>query len=244
MKKWNEKEEVELIELLKKGFLYKEISKILDRSVRSIKEKTNKLGYKSNSFIKKELKKCLECDKEFEISLRNKREKERKFCSKSCSAKFNNKNRDKKINKKISDSLIKRNKIKCEKIKNKCINCDKEIINKKYCNNKCQNDHYKKEIFNKIEDGDLTLNVKWYKKYLIYLHGEKCMKCDWGEINKFSNSIPIEIEHIDGNSENNNLNNLELLCPNCHSLTPTYKGMNRGNGRYRRMNRYYDGSSY
>lgn len=41
----------------------------------------------------------------------------------------------------------------------------------------------------------------------------------------------MELEHIDGNSENNDLSNLTLLCPNCHSLTSTYKGRNIGNGR-------------
>lgn len=43
--------------------------------------------------------------------------------------------------------------------------------------------------------------------------------------------IPLEIDHIDGNSENNSEENLRLICPNCHSLTATYKGANRGKGR-------------
>jgi hypothetical protein len=38
--------------------------------------------------------------------------------------------------------------------------------------------------------------------------------------------IPIELEHIDGNHANNNLDNLTLLCPNCHAQTPTYRGKN------------------
>jgi hypothetical protein len=56
------------------------------------------------------------------------------------------------------------------------------------------------------------------------------MKCGWGEVNKFTNKVPIEIEHKDGNCENNRLDNLELLCPNCHSLTSTYKGANKSEG--------------
>lgn len=39
--------------------------------------------------------------------------------------------------------------------------------------------------------------------------------------------IPLELDHIDGNHENNALKNLRLLCPNCHSLTPTYRGKNK-----------------
>jgi len=38
--------------------------------------------------------------------------------------------------------------------------------------------------------------------------------------------IPLELDHIDGNHENNQLANLRLLCPNCHALTPNYRGRN------------------
>ncbi len=39
--------------------------------------------------------------------------------------------------------------------------------------------------------------------------------------------IPLELDHVDGNRKNNSLNNLRLLCPNCHALTPTYRSKNR-----------------
>lgn len=39
--------------------------------------------------------------------------------------------------------------------------------------------------------------------------------------------MPLELDHIDGNNKNNSLNNLRLLCPNCHTLTPTYRGRNK-----------------
>ena len=54
------------------------------------------------------------------------------------------------------------------------------------------------------------------------------MECGWSKVNPFTKKIPIELEHIDGNSENNSLDNLKLLCPACHSLTATYKGANMG----------------
>lgn len=70
------------------------------------------------------------------------------------------------------------------------------------------------------------------------------MECGWEKINPYSLRIPIELEHVDGNSNNNSLDNLKLLCPSCHSLTKTYKGMNVGNGRHNRQQRYKEGKSY
>lgn len=71
-------------------------------------------------------------------------------------------------------------------------------------------------------------------RYLRNKYDNKCTKCGWCKINSYTNKVPLEIEHIDGNYKNNDENNLDLLCPNCHSLTPTYKGANRGNGRKQR----------
>lgn len=49
----------------------------------------------------------------------------------------------------------------------------------------------------------------------------KCRRC---KINEWEGEkITLEIEHIDGDNWNNRLDNLELLCPNCHSLTKTYR---------------------
>ncbi len=40
--------------------------------------------------------------------------------------------------------------------------------------------------------------------------------------------IPLELDHIDGNSDNNAAANLRIICCNCHAQTPTYKGKNKG----------------
>jgi hypothetical protein len=74
------------------------------------------------------------------------------------------------------------------------------------------------------------------RRYLFEKYNSKCCKCGWGETNPHTGKIPLEVEHIDGNWQNNKEENLLLLCPNCHSLTPTYRALNKGHGRpVRRM---------
>jgi hypothetical protein len=53
----------------------------------------------------------------------------------------------------------------------------------------------------------------------------RCYSCNLSEW--LGSPIPLELEHIDGNSSNHLLENLTLLCPNCHALTPTYRGRNK-----------------
>lgn len=52
---------------------------------------------------------------------------------------------------------------------------------------------------------------------------EVCMGTRWN-----GKPIPLELDHVDGDRANNLLENLRLLCPNCHALTPTYRGRNIG----------------
>lgn len=69
------------------------------------------------------------------------------------------------------------------------------------------------------------------RRYLGEKLGEKCSKCGWCELNPVTDRVPVNVEHIDGNPYNTVESNLTLLCPNCHSLTPTYGNLNRGRGR-------------
>ncbi len=74
---------------------------------------------------------------------------------------------------------------------------------------------------------------KFIRNYLLEKANYKCQICGWGEINPYSGLIPVEIHHKDGNYKNNKLDNLEVLCPNCHSLTDTYKSLNQDSVRDR-----------
>ena len=123
-----------------------------------------------------------------------------------------------------------------------CLFCEKPLFKdkQKYCDQICQNKQSQKEWVIRWKNGEeLGIRGEYgisnhLKHYLFEKYDNKCCKCGWGETNPYTQSIPLEIEHIDGNFENNQEENLELLCPNCHSLTSTYKGANKGNGRKER----------
>ena len=87
--------------------------------------------------------------------------------------------------------------------------------------------------------GIVTKNIsKYIKRYLIEKYGEACIVCGWSKKHHMTGKVPLEIDHKDGNSENNKENNLRILCPNCHSLTSTFKNLNKGYGRMWRKNKY------
>lgn len=54
----------------------------------------------------------------------------------------------------------------------------------------------------------------------------KCEICGYSEW--LGQSIPLELHHKDGNHYNNNLDNLQVICPNCHALQPNNSGSNVG----------------
>ena len=128
-----------------------------------------------------------------------------------------------------------------------CLNCKSIIKSKnKYCSNKCQHEYQYEKYISDWKNGKLSgmrgdYQISMHiKTYIFKKFNNKCSKCGWGEVNKYTNNIPLEIEHIDGNYKNNKEENLTLLCPNCHSLTSTYKGANLNNGRKLRS-KYYIG---
>jgi hypothetical protein len=107
----------------------------------------------------------------------------------------------------------------------------------RYCTLRCQQEHrYQSyvarwlagEISGAQLDGSLS---DFVRRYLIEEGGECCSRCGWAERHPTTGRIPLEIDHADGKWQNNRPENIRLLCPNCHALTPTYKALNKGNGR-------------
>lgn len=122
-----------------------------------------------------------------------------------------------------------------------CKNCGKPLTTsgRTFCNSDCQHDYEYKEFITQWKEKkiDGTIGKSWInvskhiRRYLFEKYDGKCSRCGWAEVNPYTNTIPLELEHIDGDAENNAEENLTLLCPNCHSLTQTYRGANKGKGK-------------
>lgn len=122
-----------------------------------------------------------------------------------------------------------------------CLNCQMAINKRnKFCSNKCQKEYEYKQYINRWKkDEETGLRGEYQismhiKMYLFRKYNNRCARCGWGELNPYTKNVPLEVEHIDGNYQNNKEENLILLCPNCHSLTSTYKGANLNYGRKQR----------
>ena len=118
-----------------------------------------------------------------------------------------------------------------------CLNCGKELQKgqKKYCSIQCQADYQYKQYIQKWRNKEESGLIGKYKlsshvrKFMLQKANYQCEQCGWHEINPFTNLVPLEIHHKDGNYENSYEDNLIVLCPNCHSLTNNFRS--RGKSR-------------
>ena len=85
--------------------------------------------------------------------------------------------------------------------------------------------HNKKEIDLYLQKGTTITSYKLKNKLLE--SGIKINKCECCGLKTWNNeNIPLELHHIDGDKYNNELINIELLCPNCHAQTSNYRTKN------------------
>ena len=121
-----------------------------------------------------------------------------------------------------------------------CQQCGQVLSSKReirFCNPKCHADYvYEKYIAEwkagNCTGGSCTGDVSGHVRRFLFLKYEnRCSKCGWDELNLSTGLIPLEVNHVDGNCSNHIEDNLELICPNCHSLTPTFRSLNKGSKR-------------
>lgn len=141
-----------------------------------------------------------------------------RFCDRVCAARKRNQNRQHK----------------------KCKSCDN--IPKRGCQY-CETCFLEKKNKGKIPKalGECKSSTS-IRKFLLKTRQHKCELCELEKWREYS--IPLEVDHKNGNSQENTEENLRLICPNCHALTDTWKGKNKGKGRFLRAKRYREGKSY
>lgn len=247
---------------MRKGLSYSEAGRLGWESSKETqqRQKTERIeNYYKNP------KKCRKCDDVIPYE-----KKENKYCSRSCAISVNNRgvrrhgHRDIENCLNCGETLIGKSGKKycsrfCAETKDLhsdghvqvgtgiCLNCGKDIVGrnknkKRYCDRDCDIKYRWKLKKEAIEKDPNSVGIRALKRFVVKERGHKCEKCGISEW--FGQSISLDMHHIDGNYKNNSLDNLKLLCPNCHAITPTYKGKNAGNGRAKRRQRYREGKSY
>ncbi len=162
---------------------------------------------------------CLNCGKKIDYE-----EREKRFCNSSCATSHNNRG-------------VQRNGFRGIKL----CPCGNPVSARqnKWCDECIEKKAYNQKTFEQLK----TDKVR--REWLLRERGHRCEMC--GNTEWLGYPITIELDHIDGNADNNAKENLRLLCPNCHSLTPFWKGRVKGKegGRYeKRRKRYADGETW
>lgn len=76
-------------------------------------------------------------------------------------------------------------------------------------------------LSNKVPITSYKLKLKLLQSGTMQHKCSRCLRTEW-----FSIPIPLELHHVDGDGRNNGLDNLVLLCPNCHAMTDNYRSKN------------------
>ena len=214
--KWSDSDIETLRKEVANNKIFKEIALLLGTTTASVKSKAFRLGIKGATRTVNQI--CPNCKKKFERPVKQ----ERKYCCKECKWEG-----------------LRTNPIK---LITHCLHCNKKISKRRmYCSTYCEKE-YKSHLYIKkwkrgIVDGRVgkTGTSRYIYRFIFKKYKEQCSRCGWKEINKYSGRTTLELEHKDGNFMNNKEENLDLLCPNCHSLTPFYRHLNNNNGRKSRL---------
>lgn len=212
---------------------------------RKIKILAIEVGFDIEIYKNNKKKFCLNCGKQLKHG-------QTKFCSKSCSATFNNKGRivSDETKEKIRNKLVKPKKSKTKTktkntvikqkplVKHYCENCGTEIknkYNKKFCSVQCIGKYQHKKSYEYFLNNPNNYNSggyipKQYRDFFMNEQNNKCAICGCEPIWN-GKEIHFVIDHIDGDVSNNKRENIRMICPNCDSQTDTFKSRNKNSTR-------------
>lgn len=113
-----------------------------------------------------------------------------------------------------------------------CIVCGKTVRKGntmgKYCSNVCCGKAKFTKTIERAKKGNVA-ERNTLRKVITELNGYFCAICGISEYN--NKPLTLQVDHINGRADNNSLDNLRLLCPNCHAQSPYFSGANKGQGR-------------
>lgn len=170
------------------------------------------------------MKQCLNCGKEHNKP---------KFCSRSCSATYNNKKFPKRSRTAWETSVCKHCGVKFDYQTHKSTG--------KFCSNDCSAANKKQTTIDKWKAGELNHTGHGYvpggvRNYLME-QSNGCWECGWNGLNHHTGRPCLEIDHIDDDPFNHAPENLQVLCPNCHAQKTLPPKSSKG-GRYSRGTRH------
>lgn len=164
---------------------------------------------------------CKNCNVALEYDKRH-----NKFCTTSCSAIYNNKDKIKeKPHCLVCGLVVRYHWMKC---------CSQQCVGK-LLHNRVVSD-WKQGIISGLSQNGTAIQP--IRKYIMNKSNNSCVLCGWSEINPHTKKIPLVVDHIDGNYLNNTEENLRAICWNCDALGNTFGSLNKGGGR---KMRYIDG---
>lgn len=218
-----------------------------------VSELANRVGFDLAVYKKRKKKYCLNCNKLLSKS-------QKKFCSKSCSATYNNVHRGTEIYQKIANTLAakwvtksniqdkKATKLKASKKKlpsneikksldvNVCKNCGKPISKSNiYCSSRCYSEfvhktNYKNYLVHPEQYNRGNYTPRSFYSEFLNEQNNKCAICGCNPTHN-GKDLRFVIDHIDGDASNNKRSNIRLICPNCDSQTDTFKSKNKNSTR-------------
>ena len=125
-------------------------------------------------------------------------------------------------------------------MKGLCDFCNKEYvkqyINQRFCSRECMGFYLKQQKIEMFLAGKLTdknVRKKSIREYLLKRQSDMCSICKAPPVHN-NKPLVFVVDHIDGNFNNNNPDNIRAICPNCNSQTDTFAGKNVGANKERR----------